>query len=99
MRILASGVITCLKFQDEYKDDSIGSAGSLANRSNKSQERRQRQQIWEEEEDELSGEESVTKTIILISMMFQTICLMTRVTTPASTCSSLLTASWTGRGS
>jgi len=42
--------------EDEYKDDSIGSAGSLANRSNKSQERRQRQQIWEEEEDELSDE-------------------------------------------
>ena len=93
MRILAPGVITCLKFQDEYKDDSIGSAGSLANRSNKSQERRQRQQIWEEEEDELSGEgETVIKTIILISMMFQTICLMMRVTTPASTCSSRLTA-------
>ena len=56
--LITQHILSIPKFQDEYKDDSIGSAGSLANRSNKSQERRQRQQIWEEEEDELSGEKA-----------------------------------------
>jgi len=44
--------------EDDYKEDSIGSAGSLANRSNKSQER-PGQDIWEEEEDDLSDSSDV----------------------------------------
>ena len=39
--------------QDDYNEDSIGSAGSLANRSNKSQGRGQ--ELWEDEEDVLTG--------------------------------------------
>merc|ERR1711879_1027144 len=54
--------------EDDYKEDSIGSAGSLATRSNKSQERRQRQQIWEEEDelsDDLSDDESDYTSLLM----------------------------------
>jgi len=42
--------------EDDYNEDSIGSAGSLANRSNKSQGRGQ--ELWEDEEDVLTDDES-----------------------------------------
>lgn len=38
----------------QEKEDSIGSAGSLANRSERSQEKVE--ELWEDEEEELSGE-------------------------------------------
>ena len=49
-------------FQEENKEDSIGSAGSLAHRSEKS--RGGMNDMWEEE-DELSGAVSFRKTLSL----------------------------------
>ena len=47
-------IIDLSDVEEEYKDDSIGSAGSLANRSVKSSER-VGQPVWEEEDEDLSG--------------------------------------------